>query len=831
MGGPPLLLPAVLRTEGLPPAAAGLVASGPAAARLRHVHVRPPRAASPVPVPAWVHPALVRALAERGITSLWSHQVQAAEAARAGPARRRLHRHRLGQDAGLPAARGHRRAGGPGPARATGPPPPRCTCRPPRRWPRTRSAGSPSSPCRGCGPGPWTATPRPSSGPGCATTPTWCCPTPTCSRTRCCRTTSGGDGCCAGCATSWSTSATCTAGCSAPTSAACCGGCAGWPPRTASSPTFVLASATVTEAARDRVPAHRAGRGGGRDRRLPGPGRGAAAVGPRRRGRAGGPGRAGPAPRRGRRVRRARGRPRRPARDDGGVRAVPPGRGDPGRRRPATCWSSGTAATWAATWPGRSCPYRGGHLPEERRATERALRDGELLAVAATSALELGVDVAGLDAVVMAGWPGSVASLRQRAGRAGRGDLPGTAVLVARDDPLDAYVLAHPASVLDAPVEAVVSDPDNPYVLLPHLAAAAAELPAHHGRPRAVRAAGAGRRRRPRGAGRPAPPADGLALGAAGPPRGRPARQRARAGPARRGGDRPRARHRRGGPRRAGRPPGRGLPAPAADLPGRGARPGRRRRRAAAVRPGLADLPAHEHPDPARVPGAASARSGGGCSATAASRCCRGRPGSSASTPPPGATLGHEDLDLPERCFRTKGTWWAPDAAAAADLLADPVRALGSLHAAEHAGVALVPIVATCDAFDVAGSHEVFHPDAEGPLLVVHDTWPGGAGYAERVFEVAEVWVAGGPGGGGRAARAGPAARPAWCGAAAARATRRWTRRAPCGCSRWAPRADGPAGARLAGRADCAARGRRVAARPRVRARAAAARRRRARGR
>jgi len=122
-------------------------------------------------------------------------------------------------------------------------------------------------------------------------------------------------------------------------------------------------------------------------------------------------------------------------------------------------------------------PYRGGHLPEERRATEGALREGDLLAVATTSALELGVDVAGLDAVVMAGWPGSVASLRQRAGRAGRADLPGTAVLVARDDPLDAYVLAHPEQVLDAPVEAVVSDTDNPYVLLPHLAAASAELP------------------------------------------------------------------------------------------------------------------------------------------------------------------------------------------------------------------------------------------------------------------------------------------------------------------------------------------------------------------
>lgn len=121
--------------------------------------------------------------------------------------------------------------------------------------------------------------------------------------------------------------------------------------------------------------------------------------------------------------------------------------------------------------------YRSGYTPEDRRIIEKKLHSGELLAICTTTALELGVDIGHLDAVVIAGFPGSVASIRQQAGRAGRGAKRGFAVFVANEDALDQYLMRHPERLLGSEVEAVRVRPENPFVLASQLRCAAHERP------------------------------------------------------------------------------------------------------------------------------------------------------------------------------------------------------------------------------------------------------------------------------------------------------------------------------------------------------------------
>jgi len=121
--------------------------------------------------------------------------------------------------------------------------------------------------------------------------------------------------------------------------------------------------------------------------------------------------------------------------------------------------------------------YRGGYLPTERRAVERGLRDGELLGVVTTNALELGVDVGQLDVSILAGYPGSIAATWQQMGRAGRRQGMSVSVLIAGGGPVDRYIVEHPEFLLDSPPEEARLDPDNLHVLLGHLKAACFELP------------------------------------------------------------------------------------------------------------------------------------------------------------------------------------------------------------------------------------------------------------------------------------------------------------------------------------------------------------------
>jgi DEAD/DEAH box helicase domain-containing protein len=121
--------------------------------------------------------------------------------------------------------------------------------------------------------------------------------------------------------------------------------------------------------------------------------------------------------------------------------------------------------------------YRGGYLPTERRSIERGLRDGEILGVVSTNALELGVDIGRLDAAILAGYPGSIAATWQQIGRAGRRQETSVAVLIASAAPVDQYVIHHPEFLLGGKPEEARLDPDNLHVLLAHLRAATFEMP------------------------------------------------------------------------------------------------------------------------------------------------------------------------------------------------------------------------------------------------------------------------------------------------------------------------------------------------------------------
>jgi DEAD/DEAH box helicase domain-containing protein len=121
--------------------------------------------------------------------------------------------------------------------------------------------------------------------------------------------------------------------------------------------------------------------------------------------------------------------------------------------------------------------YRSGYLPSQRREIEKGLRNGSVRMVVATNALELGIDIGGLDAAILVGYPGTVASTRQQAGRAGRGDDPSLAVMIASAAPLDQFLARHPGFILDRSPEQALTDPDHLLILLNHLRCAIFELP------------------------------------------------------------------------------------------------------------------------------------------------------------------------------------------------------------------------------------------------------------------------------------------------------------------------------------------------------------------
>ena len=392
--------------------------------------------------------------------------------------------------------------------------------------------------------------------------------------------------------------------------------------------------------------------------------------------------------------------------------------------------------------PGRLAAYRSGYLPEERRELERRLQSGELLGVAATNALELGVDVAGLDAVVLSGWPGTVASVWQQAGRAGRAGQSALAVFVARDDPLDTYLVHHPEALFGRPVEATVLDPTNPYVLGPHLCCAAAELPLTEqdlplfGSPDAVRLLLGDLvrqgllRSRPRGwfwTGRDRPDADLRGTG----------------GPA--------VRLVEGS---TGRLLGTVDPASAHSQAHTGAVYLHQGTSWVVDRLDVDEAVALVHAeDPdwsttardvtqIRVADVARATVYDGMVLSLGDvdvthqvvSFLRKRLRT-------GEVLGEEPLDLPARELRTRAVWWTVDDGLLARAGIAQADVPGALHAAEHAAIGLLPLFATCDRWDIGGVSTALHEDTGAATVFVYDGHPGGAGFAERGHARAASWL------------------------------------------------------------------------------------------
>jgi DEAD/DEAH box helicase domain-containing protein len=388
---------------------------------------------------------------------------------------------------------------------------------------------------------------------------------------------------------------------------------------------------------------------------------------------------------------------------------------------------------------GRIAAYRAGYLPEERRALEHDISSGRLLGIAATNALELGIDVGGLDAVILNGFPGTLASLWQQAGRAGRTGRRSAAVLVAGDDQLDQWYAAHPAELTRRAPERAVVNPQNPFVLRAQVACAAHELPLV---PEDERWFGAGLD----DAVRELVQSDLLA-----PRNGRMYWA-------------------------GGRPPARDV----------GLRSG------SSIEYRLLDRDVGNTigtVDDARVfavahPGAVYLHKGRQYRVESldtlehhailreyddADEYTQARTQTDISIlsedafAPLGEAIVHLgtvgvtnqvvayqrkqistndvievcDLALPERALETRACWYTVPGEIVEATGIEPAQLIGAVHAAEHGLIGMLPLFTICDRWDVGGVSMAIHPQTEQPTIFIYDGYSGGAGIAELAFEAA----------------------------------------------------------------------------------------------
>jgi DEAD/DEAH box helicase domain-containing protein len=385
----------------------------------------------------------------------------------------------------------------------------------------------------------------------------------------------------------------------------------------------------------------------------------------------------------------------------------------------------------------RLAPYRAGYTPEQRREIERRLVEGDLLGVTATDALELGIDIGLLDCAISVGFPGTVASLRQQWGRAGRRER-GLAILVASDDALDQFFAREPAALLSRRVEAAILDHANPRILDPHVLAAAYEAPLDA--------------------------ADSETLGSEALRRAPelPELERTPAGYVWKGRDYPAARiSLRSGDAEAFTV----VDGETGSLLGLVERD----RAYSTVHEGAVYLHLGEQygvetlsledrvavVTPARVEWYTQPKKESETTIEASERSAErlglelhfGRVSVTEQVVAyarksvrDGATIDVVPMLMPETTFETEAVWFCPTASQLEDLEQMP-KLLGTLHAAEHSLIALLPLWAMCDRWDIGGLSTNLHYQTGRPTIFVYDGHSGGVGITERGFDRFEDWV------------------------------------------------------------------------------------------
>lgn len=391
----------------------------------------------------------------------------------------------------------------------------------------------------------------------------------------------------------------------------------------------------------------------------------------------------------------------------------------------------------------RIAAYRAGYTADDRRDLERRLDNGELLGVATTNALELGIDVGGLDCVISTGFPGTISSFHQQAGRAGRRGQGSLVMLVSSDNPLDTFLINHPEALLDKPVESIVFNPHNPYVLADHVICAAAE--------------------------RPLSLAEVEALGAHGV-----VEQLLRQGWLRRRGQGLFANvrvaaevHNRMSLRSSGgeriaivdRASGRFLGEVDHSRALSELHDGavyvhqgetylvtelNLHEAVAWVEPAQPDYTTHvlQTTNISVTRSHGSQHLGRGVWLADLDVAVTHQITAYRKRSPGGDILDVVPLDVPPDTLHTRSVAYTVDPTVLDELgLPEPTWP-GTLHAAEHAAIGMLPLLATCDRWDIGGVSTALHPDTGLPTVFVYDGYAGGAGFAEQGFQRFHEWIA-----------------------------------------------------------------------------------------